>query len=731
MGKEGCVALSNTFFFLTTSSRTADTTTPSFHHLHSSLPLVPPPHHYTIMSLPESKQDITSLPESKQDADLAASYEARPGPSDAPPTTISSTNNESLSSSVKGSLDSIADPKPTTQSIMEQIPTAEGAAAAVQTGASSLIAGIGNLAFGVKETVAGNAADSHPESANADQVDDLHIPGAFEDETSDTEDIAAVKQSPQSAAKTLPSTQDGKASLPSAEAISTQIPGVEMPSLTNRQKKSHENTLGGSRQGHSLGDGTENINSVGVNSTTSRLAGQVPLEPRSVPQVVSDSQRLAGVSPGASSNTEAVLEKKQLERELKREVPESAISSAGSPNTGVPQLVTDSQRQAGFSPEAASNPEAVQDKNQLEQELKREVPASTAGSSGVAGISAGLDRGVPQIVADSQKKADASPEASANAEAIREKQQVERELKREVPRQSGADSTSVNLGETVSGGFVSAGAAIAGAATYARQKTHEATGTDPDAVLPESAQQAIDGEVTSGSTSRGPHAASSQQSTSQSITDTLTSGVTTASNAAANAVSYARQKTHEATGTDPVSVLPESAQQSIDGEVTAPSTGQQSDRDGRNVTDVLTGGAAAAGSAAAGAATYARQKTHEATGTDPVAALPASVQKNIDGPTSANDDSGLLHSSDSSFPRVPGHSHGLDLHSGVHNGVVGDHLDDDSESSHRSPSGSHSGHWQPGTSATVAHIPSLRDVDLSAGVKNTVVGSGADDGGDA
>jgi hypothetical protein len=35
--------------------------------------------------------------------------------------------------------------------------------------------------------------------------------------------------------------------------------------------------------------------------------------------------------------------------------------------------VSDSQRQAGFSPEAASNPEAVQEKKQFERELKREV----------------------------------------------------------------------------------------------------------------------------------------------------------------------------------------------------------------------------------------------------------------------------------------------------------------------------------------------------------------------
>lgn len=284
--------------------------------------------------------------------------------------------------------------------------------------------------------------------------------------------------------------------------------------------------------------------------------------------------------------------------------------------------------------------------------------------------------------------------------------------------------------------MVSAGAAIAGAATYARQKTHEATGTDPVAVLPESAQQAIDGEVTSGSTSRSLNVSSENQQpnrSGQSISDTVAGGAAAVGSAAASAATYARQKTYETTGTDPVSVLPTSAQQSIDGDAISTSTrgfasGQGSS--GQGITDSPAAGASSASTTAANAATYAREKTHQTTGTDPVSMLPTVIQKNIDGHSGTN--SGL----GASFPRVVGepvvrsHSSGIDLHSGVHNGVVGDHLDDESRSSLRPASGSHSGHWQPGSSATVAHVPSLRDVDLSAGVKNTVVGSGAEGNND-
>lgn len=69
------------------------------------------------------------------------------------------------------------------------------------------------------------------------------------------------------------------------------------------------------------------MSSVGANSTTNQLAGQVPKEPRGVPEVVTDSQKEAHVGPEAASNATAVQEKKEMENELKYKVPEEQAGS--------------------------------------------------------------------------------------------------------------------------------------------------------------------------------------------------------------------------------------------------------------------------------------------------------------------------------------------------------------------------------------------------------------------
>lgn len=681
-----------------------------------------------------------SLPESKQDASLANTYEARPGVSDATPAGVSSSDSQDVSSSVKSSLDAVADSSTSTQSVSEKLPSAQAAADAVKSGVSSLLAGVSNLALGAKDTVAENASATHPESDDAQKVDDLHIPGAFEDATSDSEDIAVLKDGAKSAYNTLPSTQDIKSSLPDTKPISKQIPSMQdvkksMPDTESVSKQMPSNPLGSltnqsqSQQGTSQAtgplDGTSQqgqVHKEGIDHIKQQLGGQ-------------SADSLGGNSPQGRIHQDGIAH-------IKEQITTPHINSAGPDSTtgrlagqvpleprGVPQIVAESQREAGVSPEAATNPEAVQDKKQLEQELKREVPESNTSSSGPTGTTAGLDRGVPQVVVDSQKKADASPEASANSYAVHDKQEVERELKREITPQDSTDNTrsaSTSVGQAMTGGLASAGAAIAGAATYARQKTHEATGTDPVAVLPSSAQQAIDGKSASGTSSQG---VAKGQSTGQSVTDSLAAGAASVGSAAAGAATFVREKTHEATGTDPVAVLPRSAQQAIDGDSASSTSATTGQSTAQSVTGSLSAGAASVGSATAGAASFAREKTHEVTGKDPVAGLPASVQRSIDESNATSSPSyGSAPASDTPVGgRVTSGSHsGVDLHAGVHNGVVGDHLDDDSTASHRVSSGSHSGHWQPGTSATVAHIPSVRDVDLSAGVKNTVVGSGAD-----
>lgn len=63
------------------------------------------------------------------------------------------------------------------------------------------------------------------------------------------------------------------------------------------------------------------IQSAAPLSSTAALAGQVPKEPRGVPEVVSESQKEAGFAPEAAANAEAVQDKKEVEQELKETVP--------------------------------------------------------------------------------------------------------------------------------------------------------------------------------------------------------------------------------------------------------------------------------------------------------------------------------------------------------------------------------------------------------------------------
>jgi hypothetical protein len=64
------------------------------------------------------------------------------------------------------------------------------------------------------------------------------------------------------------------------------------------------------------------IQSAAPTSSTAFLAGQVPKEPRGVPEVVTESQKEAGFSPEAAANSDAILDKKEVEQELKEKVPE-------------------------------------------------------------------------------------------------------------------------------------------------------------------------------------------------------------------------------------------------------------------------------------------------------------------------------------------------------------------------------------------------------------------------
>jgi hypothetical protein len=356
------------------------------------------------------------------------------------------------------------------------------------------------------------------------------------------------------------------------------------------------------------------VSSVAPQSTTNELAGQQPILARGVPEVVAESHEQAHVSPEAAANPEAVQDKSELENELKQKVsPEAAISSVAPQSTtnelagqqptlprGVPDVVAESQEQAHVSPEAAANPEAVQDKTELENELKQKVTEEPAAAE---------SSGVPQVVEESQEKADVSPEAAANPEAVEEKAQVEDELKQKVPEQPATASSGIfgnserGITGAIAGGALAAGGAAAAGAFALRQKATETTGKDPVAALPKSVQDALPESIVGGNTTSA---------------DTNTSD------------------------------LPKPA--------TAPSETPSNNE--RGITGAIAGGAATAGGAVAAGAFALRQKATETTGKDPVAALPKSVQDTLPGSvvggatTSANTDAAGLPLAPATVPHV-------------------------------------------------------------------------------
>ncbi|KAJ4991570.1 hypothetical protein SVAN01_02951 [Stagonosporopsis vannaccii] len=92
------------------------------------------------------------------------------------------------------------------------------------------------------------------------------------------------------------------------------------------------------------------IQSAAPLSSTAALAGQVPKEPRGVPEVVSESQKEAGFAPEAAANAEAVQDKKEVEQELKETVPKKTDAE----NDHAPVIEADKSTSVGESAAAVA-----------------------------------------------------------------------------------------------------------------------------------------------------------------------------------------------------------------------------------------------------------------------------------------------------------------------------------------------------------------------------------------
>ena len=173
------------------------------------------------------------------------------------------------------------------------------------------------------------------------------------------------------------------------------------------------------------------IQSAGADSTTAALAGAVPKEATSVPQIVQESQAEAGTDAEAGQNEQAVAEKSRVEKELESKVPEAAATSEGVAggntdtsavggaslgshalppsiqqsideiNKGsaiaptVPDVVQESIAQSHVSPEAAGDKTMVEEKSAMESELLKKVPTENALGEPAPVVSAALSESAP------------------------------------------------------------------------------------------------------------------------------------------------------------------------------------------------------------------------------------------------------------------------------------------------------------------------------------------------
>lgn len=193
--------------------------------------------------------------------------------------------------------------------------------------------------------------------------------------------------------------------------------------------------------------------SVGPGSSTAAMAGQVPKEPRGIPEIVKESQQEAHVDPEASANPSAVDEKKEMENELQQKVSEApstsesgllgrsedgvgakvaaGVAATGAAAAGAAFVANEFVKDKTNQDPKAALPESVQktvDDKAQESSIpeKATTPATTDAAQGTT-------TAVPEEVKESQKEAGFEPEASANPTAVEEKAAVEDELLKKVP----------------------------------------------------------------------------------------------------------------------------------------------------------------------------------------------------------------------------------------------------------------------------------------------------------
>ncbi|KAL9584657.1 MAG: hypothetical protein Q9212_001993 [Teloschistes hypoglaucus] len=162
------------------------------------------------------------------------------------------------------------------------------------------------------------------------------------------------------------------------------------------------------------------IQSAGAGSTTAMLAGSVPKEATGIPQVVQESQNEAGTDAEAGHNREAVREKSAVEKEIESKIPKAPATSEGIADQSSSSTAKDADSTTATGGASHALPASIQ--QSIDEINKGSAIAPT----------------VPDVVQESITESHTSPEAAGDKTMVGEKSRMEEELLKKVPTEDAA-----------------------------------------------------------------------------------------------------------------------------------------------------------------------------------------------------------------------------------------------------------------------------------------------------
>ena len=175
------------------------------------------------------------------------------------------------------------------------------------------------------------------------------------------------------------------------------------------------------------------IQSAGAQSSAAALAGQVPLEPRGVPEIVQASQEEAGLGSETTVNKDVVKDKSAMEKELENKVPEQPATSE---STGVTAPAGTDGSSGGISKGAEIAAGGVAAGGAaVAATASHGLPASVQQSIDEINKGSAIAPTVPDVVQESIAESHQSPEAAGDKAMVAEKSAMEKELLSDVKRE--------------------------------------------------------------------------------------------------------------------------------------------------------------------------------------------------------------------------------------------------------------------------------------------------------